>query len=200
MKKFLKTVGLDIRIFFESYFWIPFLASLAITVIITVIYIVKYKNKNISAKHFLSTIATGFAGSFYFFELFYSTLFNRIGTKINPLLNVFGEWRIFDGESSMYLNLKPILNTVLFLPICVITYFIAKNILNKAISHKKLFILTSLFSFSTSIIIELIQLVFCLGTFQVSDLVYNTLGGVMGAIIFATVRKLYRHIKKARTQ
>ena len=66
--------------------------------------------------------------------------------------------------------------------------------------HKKLFILTSLFSFSTSIIIELIQLVFCLGTFQVSDLVYNTLGGVMGAIIFATVRKLYRHIKKARTQ
>lgn len=198
MKKFLKTVGLDIRIFFESYFWIPFLVSLVITLIITLIYIVKYKNKKIPAKNLLSIIATRFVGAFYFFELFYSTIFNRVGTKTNPLSNVCGEWMILDGASSMYLNLKPILNIVLFLPICVIIYFIAKNILNKPLTHKRLFILTSLFSFLISTTIELIQLIFKLGTFQLSDLAYNTLGGLIGALLFILIKKLYKRIKKSR--
>lgn len=35
-----------------------------------------------------------------------------------------------------------------------------------------------------SFIIEFVQLLFHLGTFQLSDLTYNTLGGVLGGVVY----------------
>ena len=40
-----------------------------------------------------------------------------------------------------------------------------------------------LISFKISLFIELLQLIFTLGTFQLSDIVYNILGGVIGIIL-----------------
>lgn len=37
--------------------------------------------------------------------------------------------------------------------------------------------------------IEIIQLVLFLGTFQISDLVQNTLGGIIGGLLYWTVEK-----------
>ena len=47
-------------------------------------------------------------------------------------------------------------------------------------------------SFLASLTIELLQMFFSIGSFQISDLVYNTLGGVLGAIIYYIVKIIKR--------
>lgn len=48
-------------------------------------------------------------------------------------------------------------------------------------------------AFCFSIGIEFLQLLLRLGTFQLSDIVYNTLGGCMGGLIYWLVMKLKEH-------
>ena len=47
-----------------------------------------------------------------------------------------------------------------------------------------------------SVSIEVLQLLLCLGTFQVSDIVYNTLGGMLGGIVYITVKKVHERLLK----
>lgn len=197
MSKIIKTLFLNIRIFFESYFHIPLLISLSLTILIVLILLIKEWNYNNKITYYIKKVFTSFTISFYFSELFYTTLIYRIGTKTNPLSDVFGEWSIYDGETIIYINPKPILNIILFLPMCFAVFYILKSFGRKAFTDKNILILTSTISFSASLIIELIQLIFCIGTFQLSDLVYNTLGGLIGAVTFIIIRKI---LNKKRTQ
>ena len=57
--------------------------------------------------------------------------------------------------------------------------------------HGKLFIgITAAISFSFSLGIELCQILFLVGTFQISDLVTNTAGGLIGGIIYWSYYRL----------
>ena len=47
-----------------------------------------------------------------------------------------------------------------------------------------------LISFGISFFIEINQLIFAIGTFQVSDLVYNTISGVIGGVIYKMSYKI----------
>lgn len=40
----------------------------------------------------------------------------------------------------------------------------------------------------------MLQLLLRLGTFQLSDLFYNTVGGVLGGLMYYTVMKVRRHL------
>ena len=51
-------------------------------------------------------------------------------------------------------------------------------------------------SFFASVLIEIFQTITRLGTFKFSDIVYNTLGGVLGAVIFIIINLI---IKKKRS-
>lgn len=184
MHKIFKTLSHDIGIFFNEYFIIPFFIAIFITLICIVILAVRKKKEN--QLHYVKI----FAAMFYFSELFYTTLIHRIGMKTEPLSDIFGEWSIYDGETIMYINPKPILNILLFLPICFAVFYLLKSFFNKTFTNKKIILLTLIISFFTSLAIELIQLVFCIGTFQLSDLVYNTLGGLIGAIIYITAKRI----------
>ena len=55
---------------------------------------------------------------------------------------------------------------------------------------------TLLSSLCFSAFIEITQLIFSKGTFQFSDIVYNTLGGVLGAVIFIIINLI---IEKKRS-
>lgn len=182
MHKVFKTLSHDIGIFFNEYFIIPFFIAIFITLICIMILAVRKKKGN--QLHYVKI----FSVMFYFSELFYTTLIHRIGMKTNPLSDVFGEWSVYDGETIMYINPKPILNIILFLPICFAVFYILKSFLNKTFTNKKIILLTLIISFFTSLAIELIQLIFCIGTFQLSDLTYNTLGGLLGAMIYITAK------------
>ncbi|MBQ1658366.1 MAG: VanZ family protein, partial [Clostridia bacterium] len=49
-----------------------------------------------------------------------------------------------------------------------------------------------------SLIIEFSQMFFCLGTFQLADIVYNTSGGIIGGLIYLMCYGIVRAIKKNR--
>ena len=52
------------------------------------------------------------------------------------------------------------------------------------------------FSFLLSLFIELTQLILTLGTFQLSDIVYNTIGGIIGYILAILVNCINNFRKK----
>lgn len=47
-----------------------------------------------------------------------------------------------------------------------------------------------------SLVIELAQLLFHLGTFQISDLTYNTLGGAVGGVLYYSGYRIIRGRRK----
>lgn len=78
-------------------------------------------------------------------------------------------------------NIGAIENLIFFIPY---TFFLLQSFsLRKLKSIKYILIL----NFITSLTIEILQYVTTLGTFQLSDLLYNTLGGVIGYIIYRII-------------
>lgn len=189
MEKIIKTAFVYVKIFFNQYFISPFIAAILLTIVLSVILLIIKKHTkrliNISPRKILFV----FISIMYFCELFYITLFYRAGIH-DPLSNVFGEWTIFDGETSLYMNLNPIYNIILFIPFCIIIFSFANKILQKSFTEKREVLYSIPFSFLMSLFIELMQLIFSLGTFQLSDLTYNTLGGFIGVIIYNILKKL----------
>lgn len=59
--------------------------------------------------------------------------------------------------------------------------------------QNRTFFCVVLYSFEFSLFIELIQLSFRVGTFDVDDLLMNTIGGVLGYLFFLTQKKRLRH-------
>ena len=47
-----------------------------------------------------------------------------------------------------------------------------------------------------SVSIEMLQLLLRLGTFQVSDIVYNTLGGMLGGLCYIVGKKVHERLSK----
>ena len=50
-------------------------------------------------------------------------------------------------------------------------------------------------AFLFSVIIEMLQLLLRLGTFQIADICYNTVGGVLGGVCYWTIRKLLPYFR-----
>ena len=49
-------------------------------------------------------------------------------------------------------------------------------------------------AFIFSVSIEMLQLLLRLGTFQLSDIFYNTVGGVVGGLMYCAVMKARKHL------
>lgn len=50
--------------------------------------------------------------------------------------------------------------------------------------------------FVFSVSIEMLQLLLRLGTFQVSDIVYNTVGGLLGGVAYIGISKFHERLSK----
>ena len=61
-------------------------------------------------------------------------------------------------------------------------------------SWKKILWYSGKISFIFSINIEMLQLLMGLGTFQLSDIFYNTVGGVLGGLMYCAVMKVRKHL------
>lgn len=76
-------------------------------------------------------------------------------------------------------------NFILFVPFTVLLLWTFKNyLLKKQKSFKWVLLRSTKVVFLFSLIIEVLQLLLRLGTFQLSDLFYNTLGGFLGGFIY----------------
>lgn len=133
--------------------------------------------------------------SFYVALMLFRTLLNR-SIWSNPLSNILGGWGLYgdDGE----LTTEAIENIALFLPFTALLYWTFPE---KFVNHRSTVQMTGralVISFSVSLGIESLQLLFCLGTFQLSDLCYNSIGGTVGGLVYLVFRKGYKVWRKKR--
>lgn len=121
----------------------------------------------------------------YTIILLFCTLFCR-EFRGNPLLNVAGVWSFHDDKGMV--STDQIQNLVLFMPYIYLLYNAAWEKIFKTNTKFYMVIFKSFaIGAASSLFIELSQLLFRLGTFQLSDLTFNTLGAIIGGIVYYIV-------------
>lgn len=108
-----------------------------------------------------------------------------------PWENIIGKWGIFTSEGT--LNKEGMLNVFLFVPLAYfgVLVFCQQDGLDKEI----LFNIVKT-SFDFSCLIEICQLFFKVGTFQLSDIFQNTVGGFIGVVVWAMRQKIMKRGRK----
>ena len=143
-----------------------------------------------------------FKGSVFFRKLFllafvtsmilFRTLLNR-NLWLNPLSDVMGGWGIWEtvnGEQK--LTTECIENVIMMIPFsAVVMWTFGEKIGN---GWKKILCNSGKIAFIFSISIEMLQLLLRLGTFQLSDIFYNTVGGMIGGLMYCAVMKARKRL------
>lgn len=121
--------------------------------------------------------------------ILFRTLLNR-DMWGNPLSDVIGNWWIYTYNSSgeKIFTTECLENIILFMPLTYLMQSFRKQKVYKLI----------IYSFLFSLSIELLQLFLRLGTFQLSDLFYNTLGGIAGGLLYWIIHTKTKICKKNR--
>ena len=121
--------------------------------------------------------------------ILFRTLLNR-QLWMNPLSDVMGGWGIWEtvnGEQK--LTTECIENVIMMVPftgMVMWTFDVEKGVVWKSTKLGLIF----------SVSIEMLQLLLRLGTFQVSDIVYNTLGGMLGGLCYIVGKKVHERLSK----
>ena len=129
---------------------------------------------------------------FYTTMILLRTLLNR-NMWLNPLSNVFGGWWIYNKNGD--LTTEALENLILFTPFIMLLLWAMRDKLIKEMKLKYVIFIAFKITFIFSLSIEFLQLFLRLGTFQFSDLFYNTLGGVIGGILYWLQYKIKRYNK-----
>lgn len=153
-------------------------------------------------KLWFSSFRRSFDFRLLFFLVFYSamigfrTLLGR-GLFQYPLNNVMGSWELFIKSDNTVVSTYGIENILLFVPFSfLLLWFLNTRKNRKGIVRQ--FVVSIAAAFLFSLIIEFSQLVFCLGTFQLADIVYNTAGGAAGSLIYLLIWGIVFVIKKLK--
>ena len=119
--------------------------------------------------------------------ILFRTLLNR-NLWMNPLSDVMGGWGIWEtvnGEQK--LTTECIENVIMMVPFsAVVLWTFGEKIGN---GWKKILWQSGKRAFIFSVSIEMLQLLLRLGTFQLSDIFYNTVGGMIGGLMYCAVMK-----------
>ncbi len=108
-----------------------------------------------------------------------------------PWENIIGEWGIFTSDGT--LNTEGMLNVFLFVPLA---YFGVLGFCQQDDLDKEILFNIVKTSFGFSCLIEICQLFFRVGTFQLSDIFQNTLGGFIGVAVWAMQQKIMKRRRK----
>ncbi|MCC8059956.1 MAG: VanZ family protein [Clostridiales bacterium] len=127
----------------------------------------------------------------YTMMILFRTLLNR-KLWMNPLSDVMGGWWLWkESNGEMVLNVEPIENVMLFIPFTILLLWTVSSDKKRkerlpggSVRLTAALWLSVKTAFLFSISIEFLQLFLRLGTWQVSDCVYNTLGGLLGGVIY----------------
>lgn len=107
----------------------------------------------------------------------------------NPISNVLGNWSLQFSDGTLSTEL--IENIFLFIPFSIFALWALKDkILKAKTGFLQICYRAIMISFLFSLGIELCQIILRVGTFQISDLVTNTVGGLIGGIIYWGYYKL----------
>ena len=181
----------------------PFGFSLLLSFLAMFFYLYAYE-PNAAGKGWKSAIVTWyqkFKESVFFRKMFllvfvtsmilFRTLLNR-NLWMNPLSNVMGGWGIWKIENGeQKLTTECIENVIMMVPF---TSMVIWTFQEKVVSSwKKILWYSGKIAFIFSISIEVLQLFLRLGTFQLSDLFYNTVGGMIGGLMYYGITKAKKH-------
>ena len=128
-----------------------------------------------------STFRRTFFLVFYTAMILFRTLLNR-NMWLNPVSNVLGVWGLYNAKRE--LTTECIENLALFIPFAVLLLCVAKERILKRMTIGAALWNSTKITFLFSFAIEMLQLFLRLGTWQLSDLFYNTLGGTIGGLIY----------------
>lgn len=121
--------------------------------------------------------------------ILFRTLLNR-QLWMNPLSDVMGGWGIWEtvnGEQKLTTEcMENVIMMVPFTGMVMWTFDVEKGVVWKSTKLGLIF----------SVSIEMLQLLLRLGTFQVSDIVYNTLGGMLGGLCYIVGKKVHERLSK----
>lgn len=184
----------------------PFGFSLLLSVLAMFFYLYAYEPSAAGRgwKNAIVTWYQKFKESVFFRKLFllafvtsmilFRTLLNR-NLWLNPLSDVMGGWGIWKIENGeQKLTTECIENVIMMVPFsAVVLWTFGEKIGN---GWKKILWQSGKIAFIFSISIEMLQLLLRLGTFQVSDIVYNTLGGMLGGLCYIEIKKVRERLSK----
>lgn len=148
-------------------------------------------SKNRKGKRFLlGVLFLGYLAALIYF-LFFSEHYGRVESEeYHYNLTVFKEiqryiqYREQLGWEYFFVNIFG--NVLAFVPFgFFLPLFSEKN---------RSFIYVTVYTFEASLVIELLQLVFRVGTFDVDDLLMNTIGGAIGCILFFMFRGKHKNV------
>lgn len=114
--------------------------------------------------------------------ILFRTLLNR-NLWLNPLSEVMGNWWIYEINSKtgeLELATECIENLILFILFSTLLAWF----MNQKDKIRHVIWTSTKIVFLFSISIEFLQLFLRIGTFQFSDLFYNTLGGFFGGVLY----------------
>lgn len=132
---------------------------------------------------------------FVFYFLIFSDWYGRTGMVREHRYNLvlfkeierFWQYRSQLGYFAMFTNLFG--NVLIFVPI---GFFMPMA------SKYRSFFMTLLYSFGFSLFVEAFQLITKVGRFDVDDLFLNTLGGILGYIVFVICNAIRRNYDRKR--
>ena len=119
--------------------------------------------------------------------ILFRTLLNR-NLWMNPLSKVMGGWGIWEtvnGEQKI--TTECIENVIMMVPFSSVVMWTFKE--KTGNGWKKILWYSGKIAFIFSVSIEMLQLLLRLGTFQLSDIFYNTVGGVLGGLVYYVTMK-----------
>ena len=182
----------------------PFGFSLLLSFLAMFFYLYAYE-PSAAGKGWKSAILTWyqkFKESVFFRKLFFlafvtslilfRTLLNR-QLWMNPLSDVMGGWGIWktvNGEQK--LTTECIENVIMMVPFSAVVMWTFEEKLGNG--WKKILRQSGKIAFIFSVSIVMLQLLLRLGTFKLSDNFYNTVGGVLGGLMYYAVMKVRKRL------
>lgn len=167
----------------------PFWFSLLLSVLFMFVY-KQYPNVKAAWKQWLRWFTTEpefrrmFVLVFYVTMILFRTLLNRNMWQ-NPVSNVIGVFGLYkESNGERVLTTEVLENLALFVPFAFLLLWVYGNRLLRNSTLKETVLKSAWISFVFSFAIEMLQLFLRLGTWQLSDLFYNTLGGAVGGLLY----------------
>ena len=182
----------------------PFGFSLLLSFLVMFFYLYAYEPAAAGRgwKNAIVTWYQKFKESVFFRKLFllafvtsmilFRTLLNR-NLWMNPLSDVMGGWGIWETvNGERQLTTECIENVIMMVPFSAVVMWTFEEKIGK--DWKKILWYSGKIAFCFSLTIEMLQLLLRLGTFQLSDIFYNTVGGMIGGLMYYGIMKARKRL------
>ena len=197
MKKFFYTVSVNIFYVLKYHFLPAVLMTAATAAVMLCAALIAAHVRGENAKYVLKKYAPAICSAnaliFYVFFVLNATVLKRLSEpEYQPFSDIYGGWMV--GELTYTYDFSALWNVIMFVPLCTFLFIFLKSALKRNTAVKQLFIISGISGFLFSGAVEILQIILKAGTFQFSDLVYNTLGSVLGVPVCLILVKIAQSV------